>query len=642
MTLYRLGVLTLLSSLLLLTACTTAPPQAPAGPHWQGPNLLRNPSFEALGPGGYPAEWEEREGARADRGAARAGEVALKVSGPTAEVYTTQSLELQPHTPYLLHGWVRARNLTAGEVRLRWAPASGGSSDTQPLRSGGDWREVWSVFTTEADGRGRVDVLWDGLNPGAEVWIDDLYLGVAPSASLEIYPQARSVRGQGGEVEVAVRLLDASGQTATEAQDAVRFSLEGPGRLLGPNPAPAQDGWAYVTYRSDGGSGPVTVRAEVQGLPPVATTLQRTARGTEFGFPLGLFEDANMTHGYDEMKRWAAELKARGFDSAMLINANVAERADDDGLRATDEAGLEVYFNPGDDLNRDWWPDDVAPDPALARRIAQEMVQRLSSHPSLGGYYVADEPFLKDLPKVAPLHKAFQDADFDRPTMSVLIGRGRAELAYQQTRPDVMLLDVYPVGYANAVGDFTLTGFGYSDLDFVSYLRALTKDKPRGVPLWLILQTHSFEDQLREPTPAEVRAQNWLAVGEGAKGIFWFIYSSQQGWNGLKDNPALYDEVSRQTRRVAALRGVLKELFKAPDRFEVSGADVPYASSLQHRDGRHFVVVVNRDCRSARRLAVRSGEIRGRLKDLETGQVYAQGTALEYAPGDGRVFELVQ
>lgn len=637
MTLYRQGKL--IGVLLTLAACNMAQP--PAEPHWQGPNLLRNPSFETLGSDGYPAEWQWREGSGADRGTAHAGEVALKLTGPSAEVYTSQNLELMPHTPYLLHGWVRARNLSTGEVRLRWAPASGGSSDTQSVHSSTDWRELWSVFTTEADGRGRVDLVWEGLNTGAEIWIDDLYLGVAPSASLEVYPQARSVRQQGGQAEIAVRLLDASGQTATKAQDTVRFSLEGSGRLVGPNPAPAQDGWAYITYQSDGGSGPVTIRAEVGGLPPVTTTLQRSTQGMELSFPLGLFEDANMTHGYDEMKRWAAELKARGFDAVMLINANVANRGDDDGLRATDEAGLEVYFNPGDDFNREWWPEEIPPDPARARSIAQELLKRLSPHPSLGGYYVADEPFLKDVPKVAPLQKAFQEADFDRPSMSVLIGRGRGELIYQQTRPDVMLLDVYPVGYSNAVGDFTLRGFGYSDLDFVSYLRLLTRDKPRSVPLWLILQTHSFEDQLREPTPSEVRAQNWLAVGEGAKGIFWFIYSSQQGWRGLKDNPALYDEVSHQTRRVAALRGVLKELFKVPDRFEVSGADVPYASSLQHRDGRHFVVVVNRDCQNPRRLSVRSDELKGRLKDLESGQIYAQGAELEYAPGDGRVFEVV-
>jgi hypothetical protein len=192
-----------------------------------------------------------------------------------------------------------------------------------------------------------------------------------------------------------------------------------------------------------------------------------------------------------------------------------------------------------------------------------------------------------------------------------------------------------------------LTGFGYADLDFAGYTRLVAKTKPAATPLWMILQTHSFGTggalSLRAPSAAEVRMQHWLAIGEGATGIFWFIYSSQQGWLGLVDNPPLYQEVAALAQRVKPLRSLLLSLHKGEDRFTIAGGTNPYISTLTSSDGKQsYAVAVNRDCQAPQKLTINSPLLKGRLRDLESGQIYAQGQPIMLQPGDGRIFEIVK
>src|SRR5690606_15630958 len=109
--------------------------------------------------------------------------------------------------------------------------------------------------------------------------------------------------------------------------------------------------------------------------------------------------------------------------------------------------------------------------------------------------------------------------------------------------------------------------------------------------LWVVLQTHSTRSSpqdpdptvLREPTVEEVRLQHWLAIGEGAKGIYWFIYSTLPGqnWRGLQDNPTLFNEVTALTGWVNVVRPILKNTEKVADRFHSpQSPDQVYVSTL--------------------------------------------------------------
>ena len=77
--------------------------------------------------------------------------------------------------------------------------------------------------------------------------------------------------------------------------------------------------------------------------------------------------------------------------------------------------------------------------------------------------------------------------------------------------------------------------------------------RPSGVPLWIVGQTHGADFfGLREPSREEVRDRYRLARNAGATGMFWFVYTSQQGWRGLKDNPDLLDEIGKIARGLAS------------------------------------------------------------------------------------------
>jgi hypothetical protein len=352
---------------------------------------------------------------------------------------------------------------------------------------------------------------------------------------------------------------------------------------------------------------------------------------------LGVFEDANLLNGDQAgFREMITDLQSRGLDSVMFAN-NFSER-DRALFEVSDELGFNVYPSPNGDLAVTWWPSKVPANLDYALESARPIVERWSVHPSVKGYITRDEPSLSESRKVGVINNAFRRLDGSRPVMPILIGVNRVGPIFQESNPSVMLIDVYPAGAKNPPCDLTMTGFGYHTYDFVSYIRAMTENKPPSTPLWVILQTHSFLDQLREPTVSEVREQHWLAIGEGAKGIFWFVYSSQQGWKGLADNPPLYTEVTSLVKRTLPIREVLLGLQKVEDVFSVTEGH--YVSTLRSSDERVYAVAVNKDCLNPRVLRIDSLHFEGQLRDLETSVVYKLGAPISFLPGDGKIFEL--
>jgi hypothetical protein len=370
------------------------------------------------------------------------------------------------------------------------------------------------------------------------------------------------------------------------------------------------------------------------------------------GFPLGLFDDSGIIAGSTSyFQTEINDLKSHHLDSVMITNGDV--NGDGPILGVADQAGVNVYWGPMAQLANDWWPTSVPANLTTAENVISPLVTAVAGHPSLKGTYLVDEPDLSLATKVALGVQAYHQLDPSRLVFPNLIGIDRVGPIFQASNPDVMLIDVYPFGSTNPIGDFTMTGFGYTDLDMVSYIRTVASSKPVGTPLWIILQTHSFGSpgtpfSLRTPTPAEVRAENWLALGEGAHGIFWFIYSSEQGWTGLKDNPTLFDVVSSLSQRVSPLRATLAATHKTTDAFTASyvptagtptPTSTPYASTLT--DGTNtYVVVVNMDCINGQNLSV-SSSLTGSLQSLETGQTYSLGSPIFLNAGDGTIFKLI-
>ena len=400
---------------------------------------------------------------------------------------------------------------------------------------------------------------------------------------------------------------------------------------------------ASVSVQPSATAAPPVALARVPAATRAIAIADDTPRRTAGSFfPIGVFEDANLLDGDTaRFETMIGDLQSHGLDTVMFTN-NAADR-DAPLLAVSDRLDFGVFMLPAHDLVRDWWRADVPENSATAQRVAAPIVRQLSRHPSLRGYIVADEPRLESLNKVMLMTRALHQFDRARPALPILTGIDRVVPIFAAAQPEVLLIDVYPVGTNNPICDFTMTDFGYDKLDFVGYVRQVTRNKPAETPLWMILQTHSFMKSLREPSPTEVRAQQWLAIGEGATGIFWFVYSSQQGWVGLADNPALYHEVGMLAQRVGSLREVLLRTRKVADIFTIAGGKNPYVSTLASLDGaKSYVVAVNRDCERSQQLSIGSPVFKvGQLKDLESSQTYALGSPIVFQPGDGRIFEFI-
>jgi hypothetical protein len=166
-----------------------------------------------------------------------------------------------------------------------------------------------------------------------------------------------------------------------------------------------------------------------------------------------------------------------------------------------------------------------------------------------------------------------------------------------------------------------------------------------SVPFWAILQTHGSAtgSTLRTPTVEEVRLLNWLALGEDAKGIFWFTWSTIPGefWTGLRDNPALLDEVTDLARRVNTLRPYFSTIRKISDKFQATASGNSYVSTLKDfTTGKLYVIAANHSCAS-QDLTLSSWFYDAKLKDLETGTIYDLETPLSFRGGDGKLLKLL-
>jgi hypothetical protein len=399
---------------------------------------------------------------------------------------------------------------------------------------------------------------------------------------------------------------------------------------------PTATATATTTGAATATATPVAGPAPRPATPPAPNTY----------FPLGMFEAGGMLGG--DQGRFAAMiagLRAHSLDTVMFNNGSAQFHAG--LLDVSDREGFNVVFSPEVELYRAWFRNAEAPATLeAARAVVWPLAGQLGGHPSLRGYNILDDATADQADKVALAVRAFWEADPAHPAMPVVVGGHEA--VYAAAEPWRFLTYYYPAKARKQPCDW---GFVSPTANaYAQAIRSVARDRAPGTPLWLLLQAHGATaavdpgapaTELRTPTVEEARLQQWVALGEGATGTFWFIYSSQQFWTGLADNPALYDEVGAVSARVAPLRATLLGLHKADDRFTVDGPGSRYVSTLATADGgRRYVVAANGSCTESQALTISAPGLTGTLRDLEDGRAYPLGSPIAFRPGDGRLFEV--
>jgi hypothetical protein len=226
--------------------------------------------------------------------------------------------------------------------------------------------------------------------------------------------------------------------------------------------------------------------------------------------------------------------------------------------------------------------------------VAENAVKEVKGHPATIGYYMIDEP--NNAPEVARRIKlarqALETVDPKHPGFSCLLG-GYEELL-KTVDYQVLMIDIYPL-HPTWSGDWN----GYiSELE-----RGMRNQGDR--PLWVILQAFGKPNNAwKIPTAEEIRAQVWLALAHGAKGIIYFIYQSTTGFQGewlqglvdmdLKPMDGRLAEVGRVNEQVTKLAPLLLKLRPA----EFTLPTVPeqvLGNGFVDPKGVKYIILANKD-----------------------------------------------
>ncbi len=167
-----------------------------------------------------------------------------------------------------------------------------------------------------------------------------------------------------------------------------------------------------------------------------------------------------------------------------------------------------------DEVTRAGWRDRV-----------RDMVRAYRGHPSLAGYFLADEPARRDFARLAELARAFAEADTAHPVFVNLLAldRDTTPRAQARWRDDALWLVTH-----GRLPLFSFDAYPYRpDGERAIYLLTLAAaadvSRRTGVPFAPCLQFTGYQD-VAPATAAQARAMGGLAVAYGACGVTWFTY----------------------------------------------------------------------------------------------------------------------
>lgn len=289
--------------------------------------------------------------------------------------------------------------------------------------------------------------------------------------------------------------------------------------------------------------------------------------------------------------------------------------------------------------------------------------QSLMHHPALYGYFIEDEPELKDLAKWGEIVTAIRSVDNAHPCYINLYPNwawGKLEkyednvAAYLNAVPAQMLsFDNYPLVSIDGAPN-SLRYDWYYNLEVI-----LAAAKSKNIPFWAFARINSKEweyegQNILYPTPTtqELRAQMFTNLAYGAQGLQYFTY-----W-GIETNSGKtrsYERVQAVNKEITALSGVflgcnvisvghtgtlpvgtkaLGELPSVFKNFETSSGAV--VSHIENGD-KYYLVIVNRSITEPMTLTISVDPSVQRV--LKTGQSEAVSQQSYSIPeGDMEIF----
>jgi hypothetical protein len=622
-----------------------------------GQSLVVNGGFEGS-PGEPLRGWNLKPegGTWTADGTARAGGHSLKLSGASGQPMVPaaeQEVTLEADA-YTLEGWVKSSALGASRDRagvrfcldgrpgLNWWMCTGvarGTSDWTLLRQ--------PSIPVRRAGRYRLTV--DAYaKPDGVAWIDDVSLVKVPRPLLDaylLYPNFRGLLFDDRPQTVRVALRATSPGDARAAGGAVRLQLideasgasvrqreypvpppgaaragggsPGPAEVPPPGTAPLAPGTVIGELDAAGAGGRrLLVRAELrdrEGRLVYRTPDYRVVRMSPAdrkrmnvwidrdnvahldgkpAFVLGLYTTSGYSNSRDTYARgrdgWGVARMAEAPVN-MLINYWLGATPVPALMTYMDELhgrGIH-YLHTVNFYYRDHpryatvpYPAARDGDDALNRWIAATLVR----HPGLAGFYTADEQRADMVPRVFRQQQALARGAPGTVTYAVHGDGWEEQAPLWRDAADVMGLDPYPIkrrtgNHLAMVGEWTRLG-----------QEAVMGSRP----LWMVLQYFPLTTEGGWPSESDLRAMSWMAIVEGAKGLFYWSFGDKGlAWvKDPKEREQRWRELVKVTREIKALEPVLL----APDAAVVtreSSGGVVRALGKRGPDGARYLFAYN-------------------------------------------------
>ncbi len=153
---------------------------------------------------------------------------------------------------------------------------------------------------------------------------------------------------------------------------------------------------------------------------------------------------------------------------------------------------------------------------------------------------------------------------------------------------DIASFDIYPVNHSSAAvaGNLWFVAAG------VTRLRQWSNDTK---PVWNCIETTWFDRTGRKPTPTEVRAQVWMSLIHGSRGILYFVHQFKPTFveAALLADAEMLPAVTTLNHQITALAPVLNSP-TIPNAVTVqsTNASVPIATMVKQHQGFTYLFAV--------------------------------------------------
>lgn len=195
------------------------------------------------------------------------------------------------------------------------------------------------------------------------------------------------------------------------------------------------------------------------------------------------------------------------------------------------------------------WPYGVAKEFGTNNQdtLIADYAAALASDPNVVGYYVQDEPVLSVQPETFHQYGIIKQNDPSGFNYAVI--NHPNDLHYWKDTEDVVGVDPYPIIYAS----------GNNLAEVADWTRDAYQAVHGARPVWTVIQFFQADLESAWPTEQELHDMSWMAIVEGATGLFYWEYGLR-GLYLVKDpveKAALYQELIDVTSEIKSLEPVL-------------------------------------------------------------------------------------